>query len=58
MSETEIYFARQNLIWNISFYFFIGIAIICIVSFVIDWLIGKYYERKGKKKCVKKKNEQ
>ena len=36
MSEMELYFARQNLLWNIGLYIMIGILILCIGIFLYD----------------------
>lgn len=48
MNEMEIYFARENMLWNIGLYFFIGIGIFIVVTYTIFWLYDKYKEKHGR----------
>ena len=36
MNDIELYFARQNILWNIGNYVLLIICIICIILFILD----------------------
>lgn len=42
MNETELYFARQNLLWNLGIYVLLGIAIIFLIGAFIIWIKDKF----------------
>lgn len=60
MNNTEIYFARQNMLWNIGFYFIIIIAAIVILLFIGDWIYNNWLKsliEKIKEKRTKRENK-
>lgn len=42
MNETELYFARQNFLWNLGIYFLIGLGIIVVLTLIINWFYEKW----------------
>lgn len=36
MNDMELYFARQNILWNIGIYFLLIICIISIILYILD----------------------
>ena len=55
MNEMEIYFARQNVLWNFSIYFYIFILILIFGVIIYDigskiyWKIYDWKKRKENK---------
>ena len=35
MNEAEIFFARQNFLWNLGFYIVIAIGLIFVISIIV-----------------------
>lgn len=54
MSEMEIYFARENALWNLSIiiYFILLIPVIYVIgAMIIEKIKEKWKNRKENKKC-------
>ena len=54
MNEMELYFARENLKWNLGIYVLIGILVFCVLIFIGSF-IAEYFERKKIYRKEKKK---
>ena len=53
MNQTELYFARQNFLWNFQIYFLIGLGIFFIVTLIVAWIYDWWKWHKPKKKKEK-----
>ena len=42
MNETEIYFARQNFLFNLGIYILIGIGILLVLALIIEKIYYKW----------------
>ena len=59
MNEAEIYFARENFIWNLSIYFMlalVGIVIIGYIYAVIYDFIKKFKKENKNGRKINKRN--
>lgn len=52
MNNTEIYFARQNFLWNIGLYILIGVIAFYIIAYIYA-SIRTWFDRHFRKNCYK-----
>lgn len=48
MNEAELYFARQNFLWDLGIYFLIGLGIFVVVAYIASIIYDKWKSKHGR----------